>query len=265
MQSESGPRKRIAVVGSGISGMSAAWLLSQKHDVTVYERKGGWAAIPIPSSSGMPTATSRSTPASSSTTRQTYPNLTALFDHLGVPTQPSEMSFAVSLDGGALEYSGSAPATAVRAARNLFRPRFWSMLRDLLALLPRGARDMRGARQQSRWANISTRGGYGDAFRDDHLLPMAAAIWSAPPGRCCDYPAAAFIRFYDNHGLLQIDDRPQWRTVAGGSRAYVDKLDRPDGRPHPAGPGACVGSARRRRASMCATRDGRAPSASTTS
>src|SRR5262249_35039588 len=142
-----------------------------------------------------------------------------LFRHLEVPTRPSDMSFAVSLDGGGLEYAGTDLSGLFAQRRNLLRPHFWAMLRDLLRFYreaPRAA-----IAESSSLGDYLAEGGYGAAFIEDHLLPMAAAIWSTPADRVRDYPAAAFIRFCDEHGLLRLRNRPQWRTVVGGSRAYV--------------------------------------------
>jgi len=155
----------------------------------------------------------------------TYPNLTALFRHLDVPTVATEMSLAVSMDGGAFEYSGGTLDGLLARRSNLLRPRFWSMLRDI-------ARFYREAPRQARrpeWAMRSlgeflAHGGYGRAFVADHLLPMCAAIWSAPPRDMLDYPLGSFARFCANHGLLKFRDRPVWRTVAGGSTTYVRAL-----------------------------------------
>lgn len=215
----------IAVVGQGIAGMSAAWLLSQGHRVTVYEaehRLGGHShtveapgpAGPLPVDMGFIVYN-----------EMAYPNLTALFKHLDVPTKASEMSFSVSLDGGALEYGGANLGSWFAQPRNLLNARFWSMLRDLYrfyrtAPVHACALDSSGASL----GDYLRANRYGDAFQDDHLLPQAAAIWSAPVEAIRDYPAAAFIRFCQNHGLLKILGRPQWRTVDGGSRAYVQRL-----------------------------------------
>ncbi|MDO9414351.1 MAG: FAD-dependent oxidoreductase [Pseudolabrys sp.] len=221
-------RLKVAVVGSGISGMSAAWLLSSKHDVTVYERAdriGGHsntvdAYTPhgvVPVDTGFIVYN-----------EHTYPNLTAMFAHLGVASQATEMSFAVSLDNAALEYAGGdsiAPLFAQK--RNFFSPRFWSMLRDLRRFYRDAPGDIAKLGAKATLGDYLKVGGYGAAFRDDHLLPMAAAIWSAPAAAMLDYPAASFIRFSDNHGLLKLTNRPIWRTVQGGSRAYVEKLTAP--------------------------------------
>jgi len=212
-----GPRLNIAVIGTGISGLSAAWLLSQRHDVTVYERacrpgghsntvqvKAAGGAIPV--DTGFIVYNPKN-----------YPNLTALFDHLGVTTKRSDMSFGVSLDGGKLEYAGTDLFGLFAQRRNLFRPRFLSMLRDLL----RFYREAPAAALTDPTVTLGDflrAGNYGEPFRRDHLLPMAAAIWSAPPEAMLAYPAASFIRFHANHGLLQIADRPEWLTNALGDQ-----------------------------------------------
>lgn len=223
---KSGPRQRIAVVGAGISGLSAAWLLSKAHDVTLYEAEptmGGhsytaFAASPVrepvPVDMGFIVYNALN-----------YPNLVALFDHLGVPTKPSNMGFAVSLNDGRIEYGGDSLATLFGQPRNLISPRFWSMLSDLVRFYKEAPADADALE-----ADMTSLGdyldakGYGAAFQNDHLLPQAAAIWSASARDIRDYPATTFIRFCENHGLLKIADRPEWRTVDGGSQAYVRRL-----------------------------------------
>jgi predicted NAD/FAD-binding protein len=216
---------KIAIAGTGISGLSAAWLLSQRHQVTVYERAdrvGGHSNTILAAVGGgrIPVDTGFIV-----FNRRTYPNLAALFATLNVPTQVSDMSFGVSLDGGDLEYSGSGVSGLFGQTRNLLRPRFWSMLADVRRFYRDAPRDANAGRGEDlSLGDYLQRQGYGAAFRDDHLLPMAAAIWSATPGEMLSYPAAAFIRFHHNHGLLQVRDRPVWETVAGGSRTYVERL-----------------------------------------
>lgn len=205
--------------------MSAAWMLSQTHRVTVYEREprlGGHSHTveaegpdgPIPVDMGFIVYNEAN-----------YPNLVALFDHLGVRTKGSDMSFGVSLDSGRLEYSSNSASSLFAQKRNLLSPRFWSMLTDLVRFYREAPLDCMALDEQ-----LTTLGdyldmqGYSRAFQDDHLLPQAAAIWSTSAASIRDFPASAFIRFCQNHGLLQLRDRPQWRTVDGGSRAYVDRL-----------------------------------------
>jgi hypothetical protein len=227
MQGNPAIRKDVAIIGTGISGMSAAWLLSRHHNVTVYEcdrRVGGHSNTVTVESAKGPIAVDTGFIVYN---EETYPNLTALFDNLNVPTQLSDMSFAVSLANGDLEYSGNSLAGLFAEKRNLFRPRFWSMLRDLQRFYREAPRDLAALEEfHTTLGDYLDAGAYGSAFRRDHLLPMAAAIWSAPTSAILNYPAASFIRFQDSHGLLRLRNRPPWRTVLGGSRAYVERLTR---------------------------------------
>jgi len=214
-----GPLLDIAVVGSGISGLSAAWLLSRRHRVTLFEaenRLGGHSntvdAAGVPVDTGFIVYN-----------EATYPNLAALFDYVGVATKPSDMSFAVSLDDGRLEYSGTGMSGLFAQGRNAISPRFWRMLRDLVRFYREAPLDAATLGATSLDAYLDA-AGYGAAFRDDHLYPMAAAIWSTPAADIGHYPAAAFIRFCETHGLLKLSGRPIWRTVEGGSRSYVRVL-----------------------------------------
>ena len=156
----------------------------------------------------------------------TYPNLTALFAHLGVATRATDMGFAVSLDLGRLEYAGGDLGGLFAQKRNLIRPRFWRMLADLVQFYRQAPHDLPTLGEMT-LGDYLDRQGASKAFRDDHLYPMAAAIWSTPVAMIPDQPAAAFIRFCENHGLLNLGARPPWRTVEQGSRTYVQALTAP--------------------------------------
>lgn len=215
---------KVAVVGSGVAALSSAWLLSQKHLVTLYEkaeRLGGHSNTVTAGALGAEVPVDTGFICFNDAT---YPNLIALFQHLGVQTRATDMSFAVSLDQGRFEYA--APGLFAQR-RNLFRPRFWSMLGEILRFYRQAPVDLAGLTDpRLTLGDYLKRQGFSEAFRDDHLLPMAAAIWSSPAHTLLDYPAEAFIRFCGNHGLLKLVGRPLWRTVEGGSRVYVERLAR---------------------------------------
>ena len=224
----SNARLRIAVVGAGISGLSAAWLLSQRHDVILYEkahRVGGHSNTVLVSIDSREISVDTGFIVFNP---QTYPNFVELLRVLDAPTEASEMSFGASINGGAVEYSGSSLSGLFGQRSNLMRPRFWSMIADLVRFYARATRDAKRLSDESlSLGDYLDRGGYGAAFRDHHILPMAGAIWSATPKQILAFPAAAFLRFHDNHGLLKLSNRPTWRTVTGGSREYVTRLTQP--------------------------------------
>lgn len=218
-------RQRIAVVGSGISGLSAAWLLGQRHEVTLFE-----ADDRIGGHSNTVEAPSPSAPVAVDTgfivyNEDNYPNLKALFEHLSVPTKPAHMSFAVSIDDGAFEYSSHGIPALFAQKRNWVSPKFWRMISDLLRFQKQAPKDLAEMERTGETLEAYLgRNGYGDLFKEAHLLPQAAAIWSCSMGQMSAYPAASFVRFYMNHNLLTYDLKPTWRTVDGGSREYVRRL-----------------------------------------
>jgi predicted NAD/FAD-binding protein len=219
------PRQRIAVIGGGVAGLSAAWLLSQAHDVTLFEadgRLGGHANTVIASGAAgeAPVDTGFIV-----YNEPNYPNFTALLDWLGVASQPADMALSVSLDDGAFEYSSYGALGLFAQTSNLFSTRFWAMLRDVGRFYRHGPKDLAGleAPLTSLEAYLEEKG-YCQAFRDDHLLPQAAAIWSTPLSAIREYPAAALIRFFQNHGMMSVFGRGLWRTVSGGSQTYVRAL-----------------------------------------
>ena len=219
---------RIAIVGSGIAGLGSAYLLQQQgHAVSVFEAAswlGGHShtvdvtigGVTHPVDTGFLVFNDR-----------TYPHLIALFDALGVDSVASQMSFSVRHDAAGIEWAGTNLATLFAQPANALRPAYWHMLADLV----RFNRDTTRLHAADRIWSVSlgeylAAEGYGAPFRDWYLLPMAAAIWSAPRREILEFPLPTFVRFCHNHGLLRIVDRPCWRTVRGGARTYVAAIAR---------------------------------------
>ncbi|MBL8655148.1 MAG: FAD-dependent oxidoreductase [Alphaproteobacteria bacterium] len=219
----------VAVIGSGVAGLGAAWLLSKRHRVTLYEKEnrfGGHANTFIAKAKDKHGRT-REVPVDTGFivyNEATYPNLIALFDTLGVKSDVSNMSFAVSVDRGRLEYSGGTWTGLFAQPSNFLRPAHWRMLRDTLRFFRDGQAIACAGTHGPTLGEFLAERGYCRGFVDNHLIPMAAAIWSCPPAQMLEFPARSFCAFFRNHGLLQLLDRPQWRSVAGGSREYVAKL-----------------------------------------
>ncbi len=219
---------KIAIIGGGIAGLSAAWLLRNKFDITLYEaqaRLGGHADTQTITLNGHAIGVDTGFIVYN---ERNYPNLVGFFAALGVATQASEMSFSVSIDKGALEYGGGTLPQLFAQKRNLASPRFLRMLSDILRfnrdapnLLQSPASE--GMTDESLGEYLS-RKGYSAGFVEDHILPMGAAIWSASLAEMREFPARHFIRFFQNHGLLSVTNRPEWRTITGGSRHYVSRV-----------------------------------------
>lgn len=225
---------RIAVVGSGIAGLSAAWRLSSpdhRHEVTLFEAGrhfGGHAHTVDLSLDGVSQGVDTGFLVFN---HRTYPLLTRLFAELGVETAASDMSFSVQVpgsgDGPGLEWGGSSLDAVFAQRRNLLRPRFWHMLAEIVRF-NRLATDL--ARRSAESELHSSIGAFldahrfGTAFREHYLLPMIGCIWSCPTDQMLRFPVATLIRFCHNHGLIQVTDRPQWHTVRGGSRQYVRRM-----------------------------------------
>lgn len=214
----------IAVIGSGISGLSAAWLLSKSHSVTLFEKNavlGGHSNTvmaptpqgPVPVDTGFIVYNEKN-----------YPNLTAFFDHFEVETARSYMSFAVSVGEGQMEYSGEYLWGLFGQRRNIVRPRHWKLVSDIMRFFREAEQQIEQCPDDMSIAQFLERFGYSRAFIDDHILPISAAIWSTPSRGMLEFPARTFIEFFANHSLLQVTGRPKWRTVKGGSRNYIDKL-----------------------------------------
>jgi predicted NAD/FAD-binding protein len=221
---------RIAIIGSGVAGLTCAHLLSARHEVIVYEtdrRPGGHANTVAVELDG---ATHEVDTGFIVYNERNYPIFSSLLDELDIESRATEMSFAVADDVAGIEWRGSSPASIFAQPRNLARPAFLAMLRDIIrfnraarALLEAPADDeltLDGFIARHRWSR---------GFRDWYLIPMGSAIWSCDPSIFGQFPAAAFARFFDNHGLLGLGERPQWRTVIGGSRRYVTAIVAPLG------------------------------------
>ncbi len=212
---------RIAVVGGGIAGLGAAWYLSQSHQVTLFEAApslGGHARTVVAGRRGdQPVDTGFIV-----FNRVNYPRLSTLFDELDVATVPSSMSFGASIRGGWLEYA-LADWTAIFAQRrNLARPAFLRMLADIGRFNAHARTALDGPDMTI--GDLTRELRLGDWFRDHYLAPFSGAIWSTPTTRILDFPAEALVRFFENHALMSYGGKHQWETVAGGSRAYVDRL-----------------------------------------
>ncbi len=218
------PKLRIAVVGSGISGLSCAWALSQRHDVTLIEadnRLGGHAnTISVATSQG-PVAVDTGFIVFN---EWTYPNFTALMDYLDQDTTPTQMGFSVSADQNRYEYSGNHLGTLLGTARQWLQPRHWRMMADLLRFYRKAETHAPTVAAGTSLGQYLKAYGYSEYFTQRHILPMAGAIWSATPDQIAAYPFHAFIKFFANHRLFILGNRPDWKTVTGGSRAYVEKL-----------------------------------------
>ncbi|MFP4603165.1 MAG: NAD(P)/FAD-dependent oxidoreductase, partial [Halochromatium sp.] len=218
-------RKQIAVIGSGIAGLAAAWLLGRQHQVTLIEKNdyvGGHTHTIDVDEAGQRLAIDTGFIVYNIAN---YPLLTRLFEQLGVATRESDMSFSASIGPGAIEYSGDSLNSLFAQRRNLLRPRFLRMVSDILRFNRRCKRMLR----ESGFDGLSVgalleRERMSEHFRDHFLLPMAAAIWSCPTRTMLDFPAESLARFFNNHGLLNLIDRPLWRSVSGGSARYVERF-----------------------------------------
>lgn len=215
---------RIAIIGSGISGLASAWLLSRRHEVTLFEANdyfGGHTHTHDLDVRGRRYAIDSGFIVHNPVH---YPLLTRLFHELGVVSQPSTMSFSVHNEASGLEYNAATLDTLFCQRRNLFSPRFYGMVRDLLRFYREAPALLYESGEGPTLYDYLTARGYGAAFRDEHLVPMACALWSAPSAQILRFPARYLVQFMANHQMLQISDRPQWRVVRGGSACYIREM-----------------------------------------
>lgn len=222
------PKRRIAIVGSGISGLACAHFLHSHHDITVFEKDSriGGHSHTVTAQEG-----DRAVPVDTGFmvyNEVTYPLLTRLFRELEVKTQPTSMSFSVQHTRENLEFNGGSLNLLFGQRRNLFRPRFWRMLKQI----DRFNRETVGELKSPQYPDVTLaeyvrERGYGDDFLQWYLSPMAAAVWSCPPERILEFPAHTLLRFWFNHGFLGLDTQHPWRTVTGGSQQYVEKISAP--------------------------------------
>jgi predicted NAD/FAD-binding protein len=218
---------RLAVIGGGISGLATAYLLCGDHEVTLFEANdylgGHTHTVEV-------TLDGTTWPVDTGFVvfnKRTYPNFIKLLERLGVASQPSVMSFSVSSERSGLEYCATNIDTIFAQRRNLLNLRFWWMLREIVRF-NRQSRELYESQDMTLTLGeyLESRG-YSSTFVENFLVPMGAAIWSADPHRFLQFPAAAFVRFFTNHGILNVIDQPKWRVITGGSNRYVAPLVRP--------------------------------------
>lgn len=219
--------KPIAIIGAGVSGLVCAHLLQRDHEITLYEgadRLGGHSnTVDV-------TVDGRTLPVDTGFivfNEANYPNFTRILNALGVASQETTMSFSVKCERTGFEYGGESAAGLLAQKRNLVRPGFWAMLRDIRRFGARMREAAVGAADSLTLGEHLVEARYSRAFVDDYLLPMAGAIWSAPAERMRTFPLRSFVAFFDNHGMLEPWRAPRWRTVVGGSREYVSRLSAP--------------------------------------
>lgn len=219
---------KIAIIGTGISGLTSAYLLSRQHEISVFEAAswiGGHTHTVDVALEGRHYAVDTGFIVFN---EWTYPNFIKLLGQLGVGFKPTEMSFSVRDPASGLEYNGHSLNSLFAQRSNLFSPPFWGMLRDILRFNRECLGDL-AAQRVAPGVTLGTYlslGGYGQRFIDHYIVPMGAAIWSMSLAQMLDFPLEFFVRFFKNHGLLSVSERPQWFVVEGGSSAYVEPLTR---------------------------------------
>ena len=215
---------RIAVVGSGIAGLASAWLLSREHEVTLFEANNYFGGHTHTHDVQQQGRRYRIDSGFIVHNPRHYPLLTRMFQELDVASQPTTMSFSVHSEASGLEYNAATLDTLFCQRRNLCSPRFIGMVRDLLRFYRNAPALLNSSESHPTLGDYLAEYKYGAAFRDEHLVPMASALWSSPKSQILSFPARYLVQFMANHQMLQVNDRPQWRVVQGGSSSYVRAL-----------------------------------------
>ena len=218
---------KIAIIGSGVAGNVVARRLHRAHDITVYEAAshiGGHTHTHSVEQAGRRYEVDTGFIVFND---RTYPHFIALLDELGVASQESSMSFSVRNEASGLEYNGTTLNTLFAQRRNLLRPSFLGMIRDILRFNREAPALLAERGGELPLGELLARGRYGRAFVEHYIVPMGASIWSSDPASMLEFPARFFVRFLHNHGMLTVNDRPVWRTIRGGSARYVEKLTAP--------------------------------------
>ncbi len=218
---------RIAIVGTGVSAMTAAYLLHSQHELTVFDKAdyvGGHTNTLDIELAGKSFAVDTGFIVFND---WTYPNFIKLLGQLDVPSRASTMSFSVACDQSGLEYNGGSITGLFAQKRNLVSPQFLGMLRDIIKFNKLAKRFAEQGDEQMMMQDFAKQHGLGQMFYDKYLIPIAASIWSADPRKVSQFPMRFMAQFFRNHGMLNVWDRPQWRTVVGGSRSYMTALTKP--------------------------------------
>ena len=215
------------MIGTGIAGNVAAYNLSKEHEVTVFEANDYVGGHTHTHDIEHGDKTYRIDTGFIVFNYKTYPHFTELLDELGVEVQPSNMSFSVKCERTGLEYNGTTLNSLFAQRSNLLKPSFYRMIRDILRFNKEAPRDLISDSAEITLGSYLTEKGYSDQFIEHYLVPMGAAIWSTDPDRMLSFPARFLVRFMSNHGMLSVDERPQWYVIKNGSNSYVDKLTAP--------------------------------------
>ena len=215
---------KIAIIGTGIAGNVAAYHLNKRHDITVFEKNdyvGGHTHThditindeQFSVDSGFIVFNYK-----------TYPHFTSLLEELNVEVQPSKMSFSVKCEKTGLEYNGTTLNSLFSQRSNLFKPSFYRMIKDIIRFNKESVEELNAGNADVALGEFLTKRNYSKKFIEQYLIPMGAAVWSADPEQMMDFPAGFFIRFFHNHGMLSVNERPEWYVIKGGSKEYVKKL-----------------------------------------